>query len=62
MIQWTINTQSSVDELLKIFQERGGRINRYYLGEWNKNKHTVVFLNGWFGGRNIREALTRALA
>jgi hypothetical protein len=47
-----------VDDLLK----KGGHVNKYYLQEWNKNKHAVVFLNGWFSGKNIREALTKALS
>lgn len=42
--------------------EKGGRIDKYYLREWNKNKHAVVYLNGWFAGKNIREALVKALA
>jgi len=56
-----INTKSSVDELLGIFLSRGGRINEYYLQKWNRNKHTVIYLKGWFGGKNIREALLKAL-
>jgi hypothetical protein len=41
---------------------RGGRVDKYYLQGWNKNKHALVFLNGWFSGKNIREALVKALA
>jgi hypothetical protein len=32
------------------------------LSDWNKGKHAVVFLKDWFGGKNIREALLKALA
>ena len=58
----TINTKSSVDELIAIFLKKGGRIDKYYLQEWNKNKHAIIYLNGWFGGKNIREAILKALA
>ncbi|MBI4035275.1 MAG: hypothetical protein HY381_02660 [Candidatus Chisholmbacteria bacterium] len=44
------------------FLKRGGRIDQYYLQERNKSKRTLLYLNGWVGGKNIREALTRALA
>jgi hypothetical protein len=57
-----INTKSSVDELVAILLKRGGHIDKYYLQTWNKNKHAVIYLNGWFGGKNIREALLKALA
>lgn len=43
------------------FAKRGGKINKYYLQEWNRNKHATVYLNGWFGGKSIREALIKAL-
>jgi len=42
--------------------KRGGHVNSYYLKETNKNKHAIVFLDTWFSGRNIREALTKALS
>jgi hypothetical protein len=48
--------------LISIFLKKGGRIDKYYLQEWNRNKHTLIYLKGWFGGKNIREALTKALA
>jgi hypothetical protein len=41
--------------------KKEGSIDKYYLQEWNKNKHTVVYLNGWFGGKNLREAILKAL-
>jgi hypothetical protein len=62
VVQWIINTKSSLSELVKIFLAKGGRVNKYYLCDWNKNKHAIVFLGGWFGGKNIREALIKALA
>jgi hypothetical protein len=48
--------------LAKTLLKKGGHVNKYYLQESNKNKHAVVFLNGWFSGKNIKEALTRALS
>jgi len=47
--------------LIKVFQKKGGRVDKYYLCNWNKNKHAVVYLKGWFGGKNIREAIMKAL-
>jgi len=47
--------------LVAILLKKGGRINKYYLQEWNKNKHALVYLHGWFSGKNIREALIKAL-
>jgi hypothetical protein len=55
------NKKFSVDELVSMFLKRGGRIDKYYLQEWNRNKHAVIYLRGWFGGKNIREALLKAL-
>jgi len=57
-----INTKFSINELVATFLEKGGHIDKYYLQEWNKNKHAVVYLKGWFGGKNVREALLKALA
>ena len=44
------------------FLQRGGRIDNYYLQASNQNKHTLLYLKGWFGGKNIRETLLKALA
>jgi hypothetical protein len=44
-----------------MFSKKGGHIDKYYLQDGNKNKQALVHLNGWFGGKNIREALTKAL-
>ena len=62
MLKSNINTNTSVDKLVETFLKRGGHVNKYYLRDLNKNKHAVVFLKNWFGGKNIREALTKALA
>jgi len=62
VVQLVIATLSPTDRLVTTLLEKGGRIDKYYLREWNKNKHAVVYLNGWFSGKNIREALIKALA
>jgi hypothetical protein len=51
----------AIDELIKKFLKRGGHINRYYLQNSTRNKRSLVYLNGWFGGQNIREAIQKAL-
>jgi len=56
-----IYTKFSVDELASVLFKKGGHVNKYYLQEWNKNKHAIVFLKSWFSGKNIREALLKAL-
>jgi len=42
--------------------KKGGRVDRSYLRKSNMNKHALVWLKGWFGGKNIREALNKALS
>ncbi len=61
MVYWLINTNLSITELIASLIQKGGRIDKYYLREWNKNKTTLVYLDGWFKGKNIREALVKAL-
>ncbi|MCJ7792857.1 MAG: hypothetical protein MUP45_02680, partial [Candidatus Marinimicrobia bacterium] len=55
------NQKETVDNLIVIFFNKGGRINEFYLQKRKRNP-TLVYLNGWFRGRNIREAISRALA
>jgi hypothetical protein len=50
-----------IGEVIKDFIQKGGRINSYYLTN-HKGKPALVFFKRWFRGRNIREAITRALA
>jgi hypothetical protein len=61
MVQWNTNTNLTIPELVDHFLKRGGKIDRYYLRDWNKNKHTLVHLKGWFSGKNVREAIQKAL-
>jgi len=53
---------SSLKELIETFLKRGGRVNKYYLSEVNQRKHTTVFLKAWFSGKNLREAILKAMA
>jgi hypothetical protein len=53
--------QDTTDHLITTFLEKGGRIDKFYLQKKKKNP-SLVYLNGWFRGRNIREAILRALA
>jgi len=55
------NKKDTTDNLIVIFLKKGGRINKYYLQE-KKIHPSLVYLNGWFRGRNIREAILRAFA
>ncbi len=55
------NPFPSLDKLVETFLRRGGHINQYYLDVTNRNKHAIVFLNKWVSGKNIREALIKAL-
>jgi len=57
-----INTNNSVKELVKKLIKKGGHIDRYYLQECNRSKPALVYLKGWFGGRNIRDAIIKALS
>lgn len=54
------NKENTLDSLIATFLKKGGRINKYYLQDKRKNP-SLVYLNGWFRGRNIREAISRAL-
>jgi len=53
--------KDTTDNLIVTFLEKGGRINKFYLQKKKRNP-SLVHLNGWFQGRNIREAILRALA
>jgi hypothetical protein len=57
----SVYSNYSIIELAKVLSEKGGHVNKYYLQEWNRNKHAIVFLKGWVAGKNIREALLKAL-
>ena len=49
--------REEIDKFLK----RGGRINKYYLNNPRQNP-VLVFYKRWYRGRNILEAIKRALS
>ncbi len=55
------NTIDTKDNLIVTFFEKGGRIDKFYLRKRRKGP-TLVYLNGWFRGRNINDAILRAFA
>jgi hypothetical protein len=54
--------EESIEELVERFVKLGGKIDGYYLRRDRRSMRTLVHLNGWFSGKNVREAITRALA
>jgi hypothetical protein len=52
--------ETSINELIESFLQKGGKIDRYYLRDINRSKRTLVHLNGWFSGQNIRTAIMKA--
>ncbi|MBI4130442.1 hypothetical protein HY468_03950 [Candidatus Roizmanbacteria bacterium] len=55
-----INTKS-LEELIEIVTRKGGRINSFYLQNPKKGP-SLVFYKQWYRGKNLRDALVRALA
>ena len=49
-----------IQKLIDVFIEKGGRINPFYLKN-PKQTPTLVFFKNWYRGKNIRDAITRAL-
>ncbi|OGM18552.1 hypothetical protein A2685_01075 [Candidatus Woesebacteria bacterium RIFCSPHIGHO2_01_FULL_37_10] len=56
----TINNKLTED-LIRIFFKKGGRINKHYLSTPIMKGPSLVYLNGWFGGQNLRVAILKAL-
>jgi len=62
VVQWCIDNKAlALEELVKGFTEKGGRINSYYL-TYPARSPALVFYKKWYRGRNVREAIGRALA
>lgn len=55
-------SQNTLEDLINQFLKQGGKINSYYLQNSLRSKQTLVYLNGWFSGKNIRDAITKAFA
>jgi hypothetical protein len=51
----------TTQEVIDYFIIKGGRINKYYLKKPRRNP-VLVFYKRWYRGRNIREAIKRALS
>lgn len=54
-------SKCTLEELVSLFRERGGKINNFYLHSSVRTKRTLVHLNGWHSGINMREAIIKAL-
>ena len=48
--------------LMGRFLELGGKIDKYYLRKDRMSKQVLVNLNGWFTGKNVQDAITKAIA
>lgn len=62
MLYCNIYNNLPLNKLVQIFLKRGGKIDKYYLQSWNKNKRTLIYLKGWFSGKSIREAIIKSLS
>lgn len=47
--------------LIDKFTKLGGKINDYYLKQDRSSKGALVNLNGWFRGKTVNEAITKAI-
>ena len=47
--------------LLEKFFKLGGKVNDYYLRQDRSPKGALVNLNGWFHGKNVNEAINKAI-
>lgn len=48
--------------MIDSFLEKGGKINKIYLKNPSKGPVLVLYKRRWYRGKNIREAIPRALA
>lgn len=53
---------SDLAEIVKSFIEKGGKINKNYLRTSFKGPVLVSYKHKWRRGKNLREAISRALA
>ena len=51
---------ASLSKLIATFFEKGGKINKYYLRDINRSKRSLVYLDGWFSGQNVKTAILKA--
>jgi hypothetical protein len=55
-----VTQDPSLTKLITTFLQKGGRIDKYYLRDTNRSKRSLVYLNGWFSGQNIKTAILKA--
>ena len=62
-IWYTIFIENKIllEEIIKDFLLKGGKVNKHYLNSAYKGP-SLVFYKRWYRGRNIRDAIKRALA
>ena len=60
-IMGVVIDKSSLNWLIESFIKKGGKIDRYYLREVNRGKRSLVYLNDWFSGQNLRAAIMKSL-
>lgn len=57
-----VMAEEEMNELMRRFLERGGKIDKYYLRRDRISRQVLVNLNGWFAGKTVREAITKAFS
>lgn len=55
-------TEETMSLLMARFLKQGGKIDKYYLRRDRPSKRVLVNLHGWFGGKDVREAINKAIA
>lgn len=61
VIYLAITEKADLKVLIKNFIKKGGKINKYYLANPKKGP-SLVFYKRWYRGKNVQDAITRALA
>ena len=62
MIKWIIITNNvQTEKLIETFLKKGGKINKHYLNKSILKTPALVYLDGWYKGDNLRNAILRAL-
>lgn len=56
---WMIDKKTEIS--LAKFTKLGGKINDYYLRQDRPSRGVLVNLNGWFSGKTVNEAITKAI-
>jgi hypothetical protein len=51
-----------IQKLVEDFLKRGGTIDKSYLHDLSRGRPALVYMKGWFGGRNLRVAINKAIS